>query len=248
MPLRKNPIAVFSDIHSNLEAFQAILEDMRKAHFSYMICLGDIVGYAANPKECTDLVRSVDTEVLRGNHDFAVIDNPTMLEMSGPAVRGINYARQHLSTGQCDFLASLPMTSSAKNCQFVHSSLDHPESWTYLMREPEIREHFKIQTQPVAFCGHTHIPAVIWLNAAGEVKLLGRKGRIELPAEGKILINAGSVGQPRDRCPDACYVVYDSAKRSAEFRRVRYDVESARRKIVQAELPTITGQRLAIGR
>ena len=99
------------------------------------------------------------------------------------------------------------------------------------MREPEIREHFKAQTHPVAFCGHTHIPAVIWLSPAGELKLLGRNGRIELPSEGKILINAGSVGQPRDRCPDACYVIYDSAMRAAEFRRVRYDVESARRKI-----------------
>jgi diadenosine tetraphosphatase ApaH/serine/threonine PP2A family protein phosphatase len=245
---RKNPIAVFSDIHSNLEAFQAILQDMRRTQFSFMICLGDVIGYAADPGECTDLVRSLDIEILKGNHDFAAIDNPTMLEMSGPAVRGIKYARQHLSAGQCDFLAGLPMTSSSNDCQFVHSSLDHPENWTYLMREPEIREHFKVQTQPVAFCGHTHIPAVIWLNTAGEVKLLGREGRIELPGEGKILINAGSVGQPRDRCPDACYVIYDSATRAVEFRRLHYNIEEARRKIVQAELPMITGQRLTVGR
>jgi predicted phosphodiesterase len=244
----EDPIAVFSDIHSNLEAFQAVLQDMRKARFSYMICLGDIVGYAANPKECTDVVRSLEIEVLRGNHDFAVIDNPTMFEMSGPAARGIEYARQHLSAHQSKFLANLPMTSSRNDCQFVHSSLDHPENWTYLMREPEIREHFKAQTYPVAFCGHTHIPAVTWLNPADEVKLLGRKGRIELPPEGKILINAGSVGQPRDRCCDACYVIYDAAGRAAEFRRIPYDVEAARQKILQAELPAITGKRLLIGR
>lgn len=236
---------VFSDIHSNLEAFQAVLDDMRKVAFSKTICLGDIVGYAASPKECLELVRSLDTEVLRGNHDFAVIDNQTMLEMSGPAAIGIQFARKQLSESECDFLGNLPMVASSGDCQFVHSSLDHPENWTYLVREPEIREHFKAQTQPIAFCGHTHIPAVLWLNPADEVKLLGQSSRIELPNDGKILINAGSVGQPRDRCPDACYVVYEPESRTIEFRRVPYNIGAAKQKVIDAKLPKITAERLS---
>ena len=239
---------VFSDIHSNLEAFQAVLADMRTIRFSRLICLGDVVGYAASPKECVDLVRSLDTEVLLGNHVFGVVDNATMLQMSGPAALGIRYAREQLSPARCDFLANLPLVSSQGDLEFVHSSLDRPEDWTYLRREPEIREHFKAQTQPIAFCGHTHIPAAVWLNPKGEMNLLGSSGRLELPTEGKILINAGSIGQPRDRCPDACYVVYDAAQRSVEFRRVPYDVDRAKERILEAGLPNITAERLSVGK
>jgi diadenosine tetraphosphatase ApaH/serine/threonine PP2A family protein phosphatase len=239
---------VFSDIHSNLEAFQAVLADMRKVRFSRMICLGDVVGYAANPKECLDLVRSLDTEVLRGNHDFGVVDNPTMLQMSGPAALGIRYAREQLSPGRCDFLANLPMVSTQGDLQFVHSSLDRPEDWTYLRREPEIREHFKAQTHPVSFCGHTHIPGAVWLSPADEITLLGSSGRIALPGDGKVLINVGSVGQPRDRCADACYVVYDAAQRNVEFRRVPYDINGAKQRILEAGLPNITAERLSLGK
>jgi predicted phosphodiesterase len=243
-----NTLVVFSDIHSNLEAFQAVLEDMRSRSFSRMICLGDIVGYAASPKECTDLVRSLDTEVLKGNHDFALVDSPTMLEMSAAAARGILFARKQVSASQADFLANLPMIATHGDCQFVHSSLDRPEQWTYLMREPEIRDHFKAQTHPIAFCGHTHIPAALWLNPAGEVKLLGLRGRIELPKDGKVLINAGSIGQPRDRCPDACYVLYEPAAHAVEFRRVPYNIEGAKQKIIDAKLPKITAERLGLTR
>ncbi|HEY4284844.1 MAG TPA: metallophosphoesterase family protein, partial [Chthoniobacterales bacterium] len=215
-------IAVFSDIHSNLEAFQAVIEDMRSIKLGRMICLGDIVGYAASPKECVELVRSLGCEVLMGNHDLAVIDNPTMLEMREAAAKGILFARQQLPPDAATFLLSLPMTAIHGHCQFVHSSLDHPEAWTYLTREPEIRAHFKNQTQPVAFCGHTHIPAAVRLTPNDEMELVGQRDRIKLPNDGKILINVGAVGQPRDRCPDACYAVYDSAERTIEFRRVAY--------------------------
>ncbi len=239
---------VFSDIHSNLEALQAVLADMRTIRFSRLICLGDIVGYAANPKECVDLVRSLDTEVLRGNHDFGVVDEPTLLRMSGPAARGIRYAREQLSPTRCDFLANLPLVSAEGDLQFVHSSLDRPEDWTYLRREPEIRQHFKAQTHPVAFCGHTHVPGVFWLSPIDEVTLLGSSGRIALPEDGKVLINAGSVGQPRDRCADACYVVYDAAQRCVEFRRVPYDIDSTKERILKAGLPNITAERLSLGK
>ncbi len=239
---------VFSDIHSNLEAFQAVLADMRTIRFSRMICLGDTVGYAASPKDCLDLLRTLETEVLQGNHDAAVFDDRVLLHMSGPAAAGIHHAREQLSASRRDFLTALPMVASHGELQFVHSSLDDPEAWTYLRREPEIRSHFAAQTHPICFCGHTHIPGVFWLNSTDEMQALGASGRIQLPQEGKVLINAGSVGQPRDRCPDACYVVYESIQRSVEFRRVPYDIDAAQGRIREAGLPKITAERLSVGR
>ena len=239
---------VFSDIHSNVDAFQAVLEDMRTIRFNRMICLGDVAGYAASPKDCLDLLRTLETEVLLGNHDFAVVDDRILLDMSGPAVTGVRYARDQLSASRCDFLAALPMVVSHGELQFVHSSLNHPEAWTYLRREPEIRAHFAVQTHPVSFCGHTHIPGVFRLDSADEIQSLGGTDRIALPHEGKILINAGSVGQPRDSNPDACYVVYEATTRTVEFRRVPYDIKAAQERILEARLPRITAERLASGR
>jgi diadenosine tetraphosphatase ApaH/serine/threonine PP2A family protein phosphatase len=239
---------VFSDIHSNLEAFQAVLADMRTVRFTRMICLGDIVGYAASPKDCLDLLRTLETEVLLGNHDFAVIDDRILFDMSGPAVAGVRYAREQLSAARRDFFGALPMTSSEGDLQFVHSSLNHPEAWTYLRREPELRAHFAAQTHPVCFCGHTHVPGVFTIDPAGEIHSLGSTGRIELANGEKFLINAGSVGQPRDRNPDACYVVYETATRTVEFRRVPYDIEAAQDRIVSAGLPAITAERLSLGK
>jgi predicted phosphodiesterase len=239
---------VLSDIHSNLEAFQAVLADMRTIRFQRMICLGDIVGYAASPKDCLDLLRTLEIEVLQGNHDFAVIDEAILLEMSGPAVASIRYAREQLSASRREFLAALPMVTSHDEMQFVHSSLDHPEAWTYLRRKPEIRAHFAVQTSPVCFCGHTHIPGVFHLDSRDEIQSLGSSGRIALPREGKVLINAGSIGQPRDRNPRACYVFYETATRTVEFRRVAYDIHAAQARIRRAGLPRITAERLLLGK
>jgi diadenosine tetraphosphatase ApaH/serine/threonine PP2A family protein phosphatase len=238
---------VFSDIHSNLEAFEAVLADMRTVPFTRMMCLGDVVGYAANPKDCLDLLRTLETAVLLGNHDFAVIDDPILRDMSGPAVAGIQYAREQLSASRRDFFAGLPLVSSEGDLQFVHSSLDHPEAWTYLRREPEIRAHFAAQTHPICFCGHTHVPGV-FRSEDDNLRSLGATGRIGLPDRGKLLINVGSVGQPRDRNPDACYVVYETATRTAEFRRVPYNIEAAQARIHASDLPRITAERLALGR
>jgi diadenosine tetraphosphatase ApaH/serine/threonine PP2A family protein phosphatase len=238
---------VFSDVHSNLEAFQSVLADMRTLRFDCMICLGDVAGYAACPKDCLDLLRTLETQVLLGNHDFAVANDALLGDMNAPAVAGIQFAREQLSASRRDFLAGLPMVASEGDLQFVHSSLDRPEAWTYLRREPEIRAHFSAQTHPVCFCGHTHVPGVFWWRD-DEIEPLGASGRIGLPDHGRILINAGSIGQPRDRNPDACYAVYEAATRIVEFRRVAYDIEAAQSRIYDAGLPRITGERLASGR
>jgi diadenosine tetraphosphatase ApaH/serine/threonine PP2A family protein phosphatase len=170
-----------------------------------------------------------------------------MLEMSGAAALGILHARKQMSLREAQFLAHLPLTAEFDNVQLVHASLCRPNNWTYLMREPEMREHFAAQSAPIAFCGHTHIPAAVQMQN-NDVHLLGFHGTVQLPANSKVLVNVGSVGQPRDRSSEACYVLYDRGAHTIEFRRVKYDVSAAQRRIGEAGLPKITGERLAMGK
>ena len=241
-------IAVFSDIHANLEALQAAFEDMGARHPTLRVCLGDIVGYAANPAQCLDAIRKSGCSVILGNHDEAAATDIDLGQMREVAKRGIEFARRKLSAEQRNYLAYLPLTLSHGDCQFVHASLNNPEKWNYLMEKSELMQHFRSQTHPFCFCGHTHVPGVWHQNAGGNIKSWLGMGRIEIPCGGKTLINVGSVGQPRDLCADACYAVFNPAGRWVEFRRVKYNIARARRKIDRAGLPAYAGQRLLLGR
>jgi diadenosine tetraphosphatase ApaH/serine/threonine PP2A family protein phosphatase len=241
-------LAVFGDIHSNLEALEAVLADMDALGIRHRVCLGDIVGYAANPSECLELVRSLGCPVLMGNHDAFAANDAALDDMRDVAKTGIEFARQKLTVEEREYLRGLPLVAAENNCEFVHASLNRPQDWTYLVRQQAFQEHFKAQTQRISFGGHTHVPCSWHLSSDGELSPLGCLGQIKLPANGKILINVGSVGQPRDLCRDACYATYHPRLNSIEFRRVPYDVRKTRRKILRAKLPAFTAQRLSLGR
>ena len=241
-------LAVFADVHSNMEALQAVLADMDAQAISQRVCLGDIVGYAASPAQCLELIRGLGCPVVQGNHDEAAATDMPLDEMRDVAQSGIEFARQKLSTEQRAYLAALPLTFANGSCQFVHASLNAPGEWHYVMREPEAREHFKAQKEPLCFCGHTHVSTVWHLSNTGNIKSWRGHGRIELTAGGKTLVNVGSAGQPRDLCPDACYAICDPQARWVEFRRVAYDIAKARRKIARVKLPRYAAQRLSLGR
>lgn len=241
-------IAVFGDIHSNLEALDAVFADMESIGVRDRVCLGDIVGYAANPAECLELVRSTGCRAVRGNHDSWVSDNTDLDELGDVVRSGIELSRQALTREQRGWLAGLPLVISAGDCQFVHASLEAPAEWPYVLGEPDARYHFEKQTHPFCFCGHSHLPQVWHQRASGAISAWRGEGRIPLPGAGRILINAGSVGQPRDQCPDACYVVFNAVDRWVEFHRVPYDLTKAKRKITRAKLPRFTAQRLSLGR
>lgn len=241
-------LAVFSDVHANLEALHAVLEDINAQGTSQLVCLGDIVGYAASPAQCLELVRSLGCPVVQGNHDEAAGTDMALNGMHSVAQSGIEFARQKLTTEQRSYLASLPLSSSSKSCQFVHSSLNATSEWRYVMRAKEAQEHFNIQTESLCFCGHTHVPTVWHLSNTGNIKSWRGHGRIELPAGGKTLINVGSVGQPRDLCSDACYALCDPQARWVEFRRIPYDIQKTKRKVMRAKLPRYAAQRLSLGR
>ena len=239
--------AVFSDIHANLEAVQAVVADIAGLGIRKMICLGDIVGYAANPSKCVKLVREIGCPVVQGNHDAAAAGDDSLEEMRDVAQRGIEFSRAKLSVAERAYLAALPLTFSDGRCEFVHASIDAPAEWNYVMGEYDALAHFASQKLRLAFCGHTHFPMVWHLGDTGNLKAWRGQGRIELPPGGKTLINVGSVGQPRDGCASACYVVCDPKSDTIEFRRVEYDIAKARRKIMRAKLPEFIAQRLSLG-
>jgi diadenosine tetraphosphatase ApaH/serine/threonine PP2A family protein phosphatase len=241
-------VAAFGDVHSNLEALEAVLADMESLGIRRRFCLGDIVGYAANPSRCLETVRSLRCPVLKGNHDAFAASDSTMNEMRDVAQIGIEFSRQKLTSEQRKYLFGLPLEICEEDCQFVHASLNTPAQWLYVAGEVNARDHFNAQTHSVCFCGHTHVPRVWHHSDSGEIRVWRGKGRIQLPDGGKTLINAGSVGQPRDLCPDACYAVFDSNARQVEFRRVGYDFRKTKLKIVRAKLPKFTAQRLSLGR
>jgi predicted phosphodiesterase len=178
-------IAVFSDIHSNFPALEAVLGDMRAQRITRTICLGDIVGYAAQPRECVEIVRTMGCAVLKGNHDSAVLSERDYTLMGGLARAGVDYSRKQLPDAHKRYLADLPLTKTGKNYQFTHSSLHQPEHWIYLNRFEQMREHFAVQTHPIGFCGHTHVQGVWQLKESEELLALGADGVFSCPRKAR---------------------------------------------------------------
>lgn len=241
-------VAVFSDIHSNLEALDAVLADIGRRGISRLYCLGDIVGYAADPAGCLARVRESGAHILMGNHDEAVATDAEfdVNEVSETAAAGFLYSRRALGVEGRAFLAGLPVMRNGGGCQFVHASLDRPRAWNYIDSDEEAGRHFARQSAGLSFCGHTHVPMVIGKMPRRIVAAHGR-GAVELPDDIPILVNVGSVGQPRDGNPLACYVVYDPGSRSVEFCRIPYDMAATVKKIRAAGLPAFTARRLKQG-
>jgi diadenosine tetraphosphatase ApaH/serine/threonine PP2A family protein phosphatase len=241
-------LAVISDIHSNLEALTAVLADIKAQGLTQIVCLGDIVGYAASPHECLEVIRQLDCPVVLGNHDEAAsIESTSLEELNGMAATGILYSREHLTAADKDWLSKRPRAITKDDIQFTHASLEDLSLWPYVIHAEDAHFHFRQQTTRLGFCGHSHYPGV-WIEISSQrISEQDGVGTMELPRKRKVLVNVGSVGQPRDRDPRACYVVYRSEPHSIEFRRVDYEIEKAQDKIRKARLPRLVAARLAKG-
>ncbi|HMO13963.1 MAG TPA: metallophosphoesterase family protein [Pirellulaceae bacterium] len=244
--------AIISDIHGNLEALQAVLADIRQQQTDSIYCLGDIVGYGPNPCECVDLCREFDVCLL-GNHDNGALFDPE--GFSAGAERAIFWTRAQLehsgpesAQARWSFLAKLPRTIREGQTMFVHGSPRSPLN-EYVFPEDVFNERKMSRIfgyiQRFCFQGHTHVPGVFT-----------EKRRYLSPhdlddfydlGEEKVMVNVGSVGQPRDNDPRSCYVILDNKR--IEFRRVEYAVEVTRKKILEnPELDDFLGDRLLEGR
>lgn len=237
--------AVLSDIHANLEALEAVLDDARAQHCDDFVCLGDVVGYNANPSECLQRVRELGCPVVKGNHDEQASIAFSTEEFNEMAEEAIGWTRAHLSAEEKAWLADLRLTRQVRDFTIVHATLDTPGHWGYVFNDLDAIASFTYQHTQLCFFGHTHWPtAFVREDSVQRIAV----GRIVLAPGRKYLINPGSIGQPRDRDWRAAYCIYDLERNVVEQRRVKYDLETAQRKIGQVGLPQRLADRLAAGR
>lgn len=242
-------LAVISDIHGNLEALEAVLEHLEGQGVDQVVCLGDIVGYGADPNLCCDRVREVARKVVAGNHDHASVGLADPSLFNEPARRAINWTRPMLLQDHRRYLEGLPLTITVPEAEttLVHSTPRQPEAWRYLFSGADAVEEFGAFHTLCCFVGHTHVPVAFVERPDGAVASLALD-RLRLQEGYRYLINVGSVGQPRDGNPDAAYLVLDREASKCELHRVIYDVQTAQKKILQAGLPPVLAERLAHGR
>lgn len=230
-------IAVISDVHSNLEALTSAFEAMESRRVDEVVCLGDTVGYGANPNECLGLIRARCSVILQGNHDAAAIDLSVANQFTLNAQLSAIWTLGALLEENKIFLRDLPQMKPQGDLLFSHASPFEPEEWHYVISEFDTREAFEAFTEKICFIGHSHIPVIF-------------SGREKVPAverSGRFIVNVGSVGQPRDGNPHLSFGIFDTNAWSYENIRVGYDVEAAAQKIRKAGLPRSLAERLYKG-
>ncbi|MEA3489686.1 MAG: metallophosphoesterase family protein [Candidatus Omnitrophota bacterium] len=238
---------IISDIHSNLQAFEAVVRSFPESDNKNIICAGDIVGYGADPNVCIDMMISLGARCVLGNHDAASINKTDITYFNEWAKEAVYWTREHLDRSGYGYLETLPYVLEDGSFTMVHGTLHCPEEFMYMDCGARAMHTFEILSTKVCFVGHSHVPGSFILRR-GSVYYRSYSERIVLEKDARYIINVGSVGQPRDDDPRACYCIYDSDKDVVEFRRIEYDVETARRRILDEGLPRYLGDRLLNGR
>jgi len=236
---------IFGDIHSNLEAFDRIIAEYKKEHIDKYICVGDIVGYGASPHECLRRFMDLNAISVCGNHDWASIGLFPVEYFNNIAKEAVEWTQEILNKEERGFLKSLKLIIKGQGFVVAHGSLCRPELFDYISDIKSAVKSFQIMEEDICFIGHSHIPAVFFMHE-GKVKR-ATEDSIKVEPGLKYIINVGSVGQPRDGNPQAGFCIYDSNKKTVEIKRVDYDIEVAKNKILKAGLPEKLGYRLLTG-
>jgi len=241
---------VFSDIHGNLEALEAVLEDIHRKKIDHFLFLGDLVGYGASPNEVIQKIISFKhLFMVRGNHDKAVCGLDSIQTFNPIAAAAIQWTKNTLNKKHLHLLQGL-----AKGPMIVHKNITicHGAPFDedyYIFGEFDAVEAFGYFETPVCFFGHTHFP-FIYMEKEQTVEgtfIQEWPFEIKLEKGARYLINPGSVGQPRDRDPRAAYAIYDSESRKIKFYRLAYDITRSQKKIMAANLPSALAERLSLG-
>jgi predicted phosphodiesterase len=237
--------AIIADIHGNLEAFQTVLDDIKEQNCTHIACLGDVVGYGANPKECLDAVRAMNIPVVKGNHDEMCSVDDEMEGFNPAAAEAVLWTRKQLTEDDKKWLRDLRYMRLVASFTIVHATLDVPQRWGYVFDKLAAAASFTYQNTSVCFFGHTHVPVAFIRDS---VVRGGTYSKFKVEPGRKYFVNVGSIGQPRDGNPKAAYVVYDMNEGSIELRRLDYDIATAQAKIRAAGLPERLAERLAHGK
>jgi diadenosine tetraphosphatase ApaH/serine/threonine PP2A family protein phosphatase len=243
---------IISDIHSNLAAFEAVLADA--GSFDKVWCLGDVVGYGPDPNECVERLQDLPHICVAGNHDWATLGKLDIKDFNPDARRACLWTREQLSPSNREYLEALPENLIKGGFTLVHGSPRHP-IWEYILSPSIARANFEHFDTSFCFVGHTHVPVIYrhhpeTPNQACDTLILSLGNPLVLGQE-RLIINPGSVGQPRDGDPRASYAILNSGpKRSdltLEYRRVSYPIETTQARMVESGLPVRLIMRLAYG-
>jgi len=237
--------AVLADIHSNLEALEVILQDSKEQKCTHYCCVGDVVGYGANPKECLDIIRDMGMPCVKGNHDEYCSSEEELEGFNPHAAEAVNWTRKHLTKEDRQWLRDLKYIRLVASFSMVHATLDGPQRWGYVFDKLAAAASFTYQNTSVCFFGHTHVPVAFVRDS---VVRGGTYSKFRVEPGKKYFVNVGAVGQPRDGNPKSAYVVYDLDEGTIELRRLDYDIPKAQKKILGAGLPPRLAERLAFGK
>ncbi len=211
--------AVIADIHANLPALQAVLKDIAVQRCDAVVCLGDLVGYFTEPKECVDLIRGMNIPCVKGNHDEYCSCPAPPTGFNSRAAEGVQWTRQQLTDDDREWLMNLPLVEMVDGFTIVHASLNQPHRWEYVFDKLAAASSLHAQKSAVCFFGHTHVPVAFVRD--GSVRG-GTYTKFKIESGRQYFINPGSVGQPRDGSMRASYVAYDTSERTVELRRIDF--------------------------
>ncbi len=239
--------AVVADIHSNLEAFQAVLADLdARGGADQIWCVGDVVGYGPDPHECVGLLRRHPGAAVAGNHDWAATGQLDTSNFNPEAAAACQWTAEALRKEDRDYLAGLPLTLRLKDFTLVHGSPREP-LWEYVLSTQAARANFARFDSAFCLIGHSHSPLLFELDTQGACRMHQLPGQLSLAAGSRFIINCGSVGQPRDGDPRASYAIIDTEMQTLWHHRVVYDYKVTQGKILDADLPSRLASRLSMG-
>jgi len=239
--------AVFSDVHSNKDAFEAVLEDIHLYGVDRKLFLGDVIGYGPDPNECMDLLLKAADISLGGNHDWALVGKTPNDYFNPFAKAALDWTFDHLRDEHKDFLKRTRAVDVFDGVMLAHSSPKSPEEWKYILSKEDAVDNFPSIETEICFIGHSHQPIIIEMPDQNTVIPVRERFKVLEPGR-KYIVNVGSVGQPRDSNNKACWLLYDSDLGSVELRRVQYNIEAVQKRMRNAGLPRYLVDRLALGR
>ncbi len=238
---------IFSDIHSNLEALTSVLDSMGTRGVERRVCLGDAVGYGASPNECVKVIREKSHVTLLGNHDSVALGRESSENFNFYARKAIEWTKDTISGDTRDFLDKLPYVVDEPPLTFVHASPRSPVDWYYITSFDDAIDAFSFFSEKICFVGHTHMPSIVIMENEQSFWVSETLSHKVLPNQ-RVLVNVGSVGQPRDRIPLASWCLCDTTEMTLEIVRIPYDIAKTQEQMRKFDFAEFLINRLAEGR
>lgn len=251
-------IAIFSDVHGNLEALEAVLEDIQPFLVEAIHCLGDVVGYGADPVACLRHIQDNCSSIIQGNHENALWHMPERRHMNSMALEAITWTCKQLTPELIEMIKTWPLIKKEAEFCLVHGSPDQPLFFYYLVHRTQMERALRAFSEKICFFGHTHTPKIIEALAIDSIRVMKPETEhkaleteqiiFTLDGNKRYLVNVGSVGQPRDNDPRARWVMFCDDPWEVMFRYVPYNIKGVQKKIHQAKLPDVLAERLQYGK